>query len=311
MKSSTSEINCPICKSTNFDNIGLYKNKHNFFSNIKLTKCKKCKLVFANPMPSPEELDDYNSSFFNNAYGTFKIDKITNAYFNGISKIRINYLLKYLNKNRIKCSKVLEIGPGPGNFADNWLKLHSNTKYFAVETDSTCHESLKKIGVDVIDLKKSESLKVDLIVISHVLEHVSDPISFLNTITFNLKKGGVLFIDVPCSDYLHKELHEPHLLFFDKLPMNTLLKKINFKNIEVSYHGEEISKLINKSIYKRIYRFIKNKLIRLGVIWPFAFKHSGMELIKDRLERASVSSSNAHKENTKPSWWLRSLSTKK
>ena len=57
MKSSTSEINCPICKSTNFDNIGLYKNKHNFFSNIKLTKCKKCKLVFANPMPSPEELD--------------------------------------------------------------------------------------------------------------------------------------------------------------------------------------------------------------------------------------------------------------
>ena len=118
MNSSSSKTKCPICESTNFDIIGHYKNKHNFFNNINLTKCNKCKLVFANPMPSEEELDDYNSSFFNNAYGTFKINKITNAYFNGISKIRINYLLKYLNKNNIECSKVLEIGPGPGYFAD-------------------------------------------------------------------------------------------------------------------------------------------------------------------------------------------------
>ena len=300
---------CPICKSKKLDFISPLKSKHIIYSNLNLNRCNSCKLVFANPMPSEEKLIEYNSSYFNTAHGDSKINQIDISFFRGLSKIRLNHLTKFINKNKIKCSNVLEIGPGPGYFAESWLELNPKTKYFAIETDSSCHDSLKEMGVKLTNL--DENLKVDLIVISHVLEHVSDPISFLNRVTRNLKKGGVLFIEVPCSDYLHKKLHEPHLLFFDKPPMRALLEKIFFENIELSYHGEKISNLIKKSKFKWFINAVKYKLMSFGIIFPFSFKFKGMELINDSRERASVSSFKAHKENTHPSWWLRAISIKK
>ena len=86
----------------------------------------------------------------------------------------------------------------------------------------------------------NSNLKFDVVIISHVLEHVSNPIEFLKLMTLKLREGGVLYIDVPCLDYLHKDLDEPHLLFFDKKPMNILLEHLNFKKIEINYFGKLI-----------------------------------------------------------------------
>ena len=263
---------CLVCKSKNLDVISPLKGKHIIYSKLYLTRCNSCKLVFANPMTNEEKLIEYNSSYFNTAHGDFKVTPNAVSFFRGISKIRLNHLTKFLNKNKIQCSKVLEIGPGPGYFAESWLELNPKTKYFAFETDSSCHDSLIEKGVKLINL--DENFKVDLIVISHVLEHVSDPTIFLNTVTRNLNKGGVLFIEVPCYDYLHKELHEPHLLFFDKSPMKFLLEKIHFKNIKVSYHGEEISKLMKKSKLKWLLNVVKHKLISFGIIFLCKFSCS-------------------------------------
>jgi SAM-dependent methyltransferase len=299
---------CLVCNSNNLDILGPLKNKHITYSKLNLTECNSCKLVFANPMPSEEKLIEYNSSYFNTAHGDSNLRPIDISFFRGLSKIRLNHLTKFLIKNKIECSKVLEIGPGPGYFAESWLELNPKTKYFAVETDSSCHDSLTEIGVELINL--GDMIKVDLIVISHVLEHVSDPMKFLNEVIPNLNEGGVLFIEVPCNDYLHKDLHEPHLLFFSKLPMMALLEKLHFKNIEISYHGETISNLIKKSKSKWFLNAVKYKLMSFGLIFPFSFKSEGMELINNRQERASVSSSKAYKENTQPSWWLRAISIK-
>ena len=309
MKNSYQLNECPTCKCQKLDFIGPLKSKHIIYSNLNLNRCNSCKLVFANPMPSEEKLLEYNSSYFNTAHGDSKINQIDTSFFRGLSKIRLYYLTKFLNKKKIKCSNVLEIGPGPGYFAESWLELYPKTKYFAIETDTSCHDSLTKIGVKLTNL--GENLKVDLIVISHVLEHVSDPIEFLNKVTKNLKKGGVLFIEVPCSDYLHKEIHEPHLLFFDKPSMRALLENMFFGNLELSYHGEKISSLIKKSKVKLYLNMVKYKLLCLGIVYPFSFKFKGMQLINDSRERASVSSSKAHKENIDPSWWLRAVAIKK
>ena len=61
--------------------------------------------------------------------------------------------------------------------------------------------------------------KMDVIIISHVLEHVSDPKGFLSFANSFLKKGGALFVEIPCNDFQHKTIMEPHLLFFDKKPL--------------------------------------------------------------------------------------------
>ena len=66
-----------------------------------------------------------------------------------------------------------------------------------------------------------------------------------------------MFIEIPCMDWEHKNLDEPHLLFFDKPAMNKLLERLQLKKISIAYYGIPINDLVNpvKKILKAIKRF--------------------------------------------------------
>lgn len=271
-------------------------------------------MIFVSPMPSAEALEKYNADYFMSAHGGQPFDKISVTFFKAIARLRVAFINQYIAKKNIRPSTVLEVGPGPGFFADIWLKQYPDTKYLALESDSSCYASLEKLGVQLLQgdmLAQQKEQSVDLIIMSHVLEHISGPISFLQGVTQKLRKGGALFIEVPCTDYLHKNIIEPHLLFFDKKAMAFLLDRVSFCEIEVSYHGEEISELQHVSLIKKIYRKIRSRAISLGIIAPFSHKKPGMEQITDSLERAVITPFKAHIESVIPSWWLRALAIKK
>tara|TARA_B100001063_G_scaffold238814_1_gene261483 strand:- start:831 stop:1754 length:924 start_codon:yes stop_codon:yes gene_type:complete len=302
-------VDCLICKNNNLKRIGPLEYSSATYKNLNLMKCFSCDFVFADPMPSDSDLELYNSAYFKSAGQDITLDQISISFFKAISKIRLNYLIKYKLKQNISIKNVLEIGPGPGFFVESFLDNFPDANYYVSESDKTRHNSLLDKGAKIIDLNSFDE-KIDLIVISHVLEHVSDPEIFLINVTKNLKRGGLLFIEVPCLDFKHKKVHEPHLLFFDKKPLRKLLNNLNYDHIKLSYHGTKISQLMNKSIIKKIYYFIRYKLLSVGVLWPFSIKKPGMDLINSKLERASVSFYEAHKENKVPSWWLRAAAIK-
>lgn len=303
---------CPICGTENTEAVGVYRAKHPVFSGMNRMQCNKCKLVFASPPPSDAVLSKYNASYFNSAHGG-KVDRVdTIAFFKAIAKIRIFYVENYLNNNDLEASSLLEIGPGMGFFATGWLDRHPQTKYVAIETDMSCHEALQDIGVSVLEEFPSldDQMCFDMIVMSHVLEHVSNPNAFIRMVTQALCKDGVLFIEVPCRDWEHKPIDEPHLLFFDKKPMEDLLKRVGFKNIKISYHGREIENLKQTSVFEAKWNVIRSILIRLGIIAPFTRIENGLEMLVDPLERAVVKPFEAHSEKKKPAWWLRAIACK-
>jgi SAM-dependent methyltransferase len=306
--------NCPICDNNTITHLRKYKNKHKSFDNLNLYQCNNCNFVFVNPMPTEAILNEFNNTYFDSAHGGFNLNKTAVAFFSGISKIRYVYLQKYLKKNSInEIFNVLEVGPGKGFFAENYLNHNKSHKYFVLESDQSCHDSLLKIGTNILDFDTyiNMNLKFDLVVISHVLEHVSNPIEFLKLMTLKLREGGVLFIDVPCLDYLHKELDEPHLLFFDKNPMIILLEKIHFNKIETNYFGQQIDNLVNNSKLNLYLQYFRSKLISKGL--PFLFSKSSKDLrvLNSSLERAVMIPHKAHIESDKPAWWLRAIGSKK
>ena len=302
-------MKCVICKNKSVE-IGSLVAKSYLYKNRNLNKCSSCGFVFTEPMPSQAELVKYNSKYFESAEQDIELNKTQLAFFKAISKIRLKYVIDYLNNNKIKVSNVLEIGPGPGFFAKSFLEFYKSVNYTAIETDSSCHGSLISKGVKIVDFESFDE-KVDLIIMSHVLEHTSDPCNFILKVSEKLKSEGVLFIEVPCLDFKHKKIHEPHLLFFDKKPMNILLQKNNYHNVKVSYHGKKISKLIRNSKVTKLLNHIRNKLITYGFVLPFSSKYPGMDLIKNRLERAVIYPYHAHIENEEESWWLRAIAIKK
>lgn len=268
---------------------------------------------FTSPMPNADALSDYNASYFAAAHGGIPTDVGAVAFFSGIARLRLAYLESYLTEQRAPVSRLLEFGPGQGFFAASWLERHPGTTYLACETDASCHAALENLGVRLVGVPSfTETLdSVDLVVMSHVLEHVATPKTFLEDATKTLRKGGCLFIEVPCLDYEHKLIDEPHLLFFDKKPMQHLLSTAGFDDIEVGYFGQEIGGLRSPTFARKAWMALRSRMISRGLVAPFARKTLGMEILSNPLERAAVAPFKAHCESSKPAWWLRAAARKR
>lgn len=303
---------CPICSGDDLDVQGAYRGAHSTFEGLKRTCCSSCGMVFANPMPGEADLEQYNSSYFSSAHGEQPSSASAVAFFSGIARLRLAHVQRYLGTKGITVSRLLELGPGPGFFARAWLEKFPETEYLATETDVTCHAPLKALGVELIKGQTCPlgARSVDFVVMSHVLEHVSNPAGFLAEATRNLREGGALFIEVPCKDHEHKSIDEPHLLFFDKAPMHLLLHQAGFEDIELSYYGVPIGQLQSSSRLRGLLMALRARLISMGVVTPFARVRPGLEAL-NAFERAMVAPFNAHRESRSPAWWLRAVAIKR
>jgi SAM-dependent methyltransferase len=305
---------CPVCSHADSRLIRNYRYHHPVFAGRALVSCNHCQMVFVSPMPDEAAWDAYNSGYFENAHGGLTTDKLGMAFHSAINLVRVLHVEAFQKLHNISIENVLEIGPGSGQFANKWLSRHKETQtYYGIESDEICHEKLKAMGVNVSSdpATLQAGQRFDLVVISHVLEHTIDPVKFLNDCTRLLSPGGILFLEVPCKDYEHKELDEPHLLFFDKHPMELLLGKTGFGNCKLSYHGNTIDELKkSKPSYSRILSKFKHLFLRLGIFFPFASKEQGLYGVDNPLERAMVKPFKAHKEQIEPAWWLRAIAIK-
>lgn len=302
-------VPCPICGSSNTRNMAKFRYENPIFSGCSLAACGDCEMIFASPMPSEATLLAYNENYFAAAHGGQPTNKLAIAFFAGIARIRHAFVNRFLAKHQITVNKVLEMGPGPGLFARSWLRDMPQSSYFAVETDEGCHQALGELGVRIVSL--AESPPVDMVVMSHVLEHVPDPVGFVRAATRGLRSGGALFIEVPCRDWEHKALDEPHILFFDKTPMRRLLNDLDFSDIEIAYYGQTIAQLKTESKLHSSLMRVRAKLISWGLVAPFAMTSAGMETVTDPLQRAMVGPYGAHRESAKPAWWLRAVARKR
>lgn len=304
---------CPICNNYDSNYEGDYRGIHALFNSIKRVECSSCSLIYAAPMPDKDEVALYNAKYFDEAHGGTKYDNSSLFFFSGIAKIRLNHVLNYLQERSISVFSVLEFGPGLGYFARSWLKKFTQSQYFSVETDLECRRELRKIGIrDLTDGVDSESRleSVDLLIMSHVLEHVIDPVNFILSASSNLRPGGALFIEIPFRDYLYKSIDEPHLLFFNKISLEFLLNKVGYENIEISYCGPPV----NESTCQRFFRnfilninyFFVNKDIYIPLL--------ALSNLKDYLipmERMILFPYKVNVESKVPSWWMRAVATKK
>ena len=82
--------------------------------------------------------------------------------------------------------------------------------------------------------------KFDVIWMSHVFEHLSNPISFLNKIKSKMEKNGILFIEVPNvtkkKDYRTFTI-APHAYNYSGLALQNILEKTGYEVISCDYFG--------------------------------------------------------------------------
>jgi SAM-dependent methyltransferase len=211
-------MKCILCNNESFRT--LYKGK-----GWKITKCNNCGLV-------------RTERKFNIGDKNYHRDleyKETEKQFENIFKKRYQIINKIISKK----GRVVEIGSSTGVF----LKLFKDQGWdvLGVEPSGSYKEAVKK-GIDVINKSFEEANlpknKYDLVILNHTLEHMDNPLTVLKEINLILKKGGMVFIDVPnfgsLSSLIFRNkfnllLPEEHKFHFTKESLNKLLEKSNFK----------------------------------------------------------------------------------
>jgi 2-polyprenyl-3-methyl-5-hydroxy-6-metoxy-1,4-benzoquinol methylase len=142
----------------------------------------------------------------------------------------------------IKPKKVLDVGCGTGGLLSIFkekgcevLGLDFNDEYLSIAKINKIN--VKKGSLNI--LKKND--KFDLIILSHVLEHVLNPDLFLKETTNYLSTNGVIYIEVPSLnsilngvyDYdLRNYLHNTHISNFSIESLKLLGKKTGLKMIK-------------------------------------------------------------------------------
>lgn len=164
-------------------------------------RCKNCDLVFANPLPIPENINDHYGvppeSYWIDDY--FKIDE---SYF----KSEINWLKK-LRPIQVGM-KSLDIGAGIGKQMIA-LKKEGFDTYGLEPSEPFYERAINKMKIPQEKLKlcsieeaEYESEFFDFISFGAVMEHLYFPSEAIKRTLGWLKPGGLMHIEVPNSNWL-------------------------------------------------------------------------------------------------------------
>lgn len=224
--------------------------------------------------------------------GKFWAKRLSMKFFLYTEKIHYYYLIKFLKglggyyKNR----KLVDIGIGDGKYL---ISITKKYKFDSVGLDispeviSLYNKKISNMNIHSKGflLKPStkklpfKSKSVDLIICSHVLEHVPNDKILLKEIFRMLNPGGMVYFNVPINE---EKLKIPnHIRKYSSRKFTGLLKKSGFKilqNFESDYYSLIISSLgIKKNIFSTV---IKRFLIIILSFLPISISNSGLNLLK-------------------------------
>lgn len=232
------QINCPICGHTQREFVT------NLSSNIKvlgdffpetsseMVCCNKCGCVYVDLKATQNQFNKYYNSPFAKTisyYKNFGIDE-TNEYFANIHSI----FQEYVNFD----SKILDLGSGVGEFSKYLLDL-GYKNVVSVDPSEYCKNESKNIGLNTLSLdtfnikKDFGNEKFDLIILSHVLEHILDFKTAIENAKFLLKENGILYIEVPDAKR-YSDVDFPSYFFFTYEHLSHYTEE-TFINIANSY----------------------------------------------------------------------------
>ncbi len=241
-------LDCRICGADDYKFLGIRGNMEYTGSGkiqgseghmvTNVVKCKKCGFVYTNPLIKTE-LKGYNDP---------------SAYLSSSSvepEILFTETLKLIDRYSKK-GRLLDVGCGKGEF----LKVAKNRgwdSYGLEPSKNFARVSAEKCGLEIRpvllkDAKYPDSF-FDVVTLNMVLEHVDNPRDILSEIRRILKKGGLLFIEVPNMDSLMLKAATLYLKLMGK-EWSPLLSPLHYPFHAYGYNAMSLRRLLQTEGFK-------------------------------------------------------------
>ena len=220
---------------------------------LRLSKCRRCGLVFVNPRPSEQLLTSfYNKPGYDCHSFHFEVEQSESD-----ARARFQIIERF-----IKRGLLLDFGPGAGHLLR--AAKREGWDVSGIELGQPARESLQREGFEVYpDLAAAEGLRgrVDVVTMVHVLEHLADFSQTLAGIRDLLQPEGVFYVEVPNAASLRARLSESflkpwftantqkylafpiHLYYFSPRSLTRFLKRHGFEIAELCTLGMGVDEL--------------------------------------------------------------------
>jgi len=280
----SSEAECNSCGNQNFS---LIIDAYDFDTGnekFSLIRCSSCGLVRTSPLLSDSLLGNYyKTDYYGKGEQKFSpfIEKWT--IFNNLKLAKsISHQLGNTRHENGRTPRVLDIGCGRGNLLKAFNQLGFECHGIERTEFPGQHDS-KAINIYKTSIQESkfDDNYFDVIILWHVLEHLSNPADTIKEINRTLSPSGILIIAVPNFGSLQSRLFGKHwfhldlprhLYHFDYFSLHNMLEKNNFK----------ITKYDTRAIDQSIFGFIQSALNRIHWLQPNSFYEQLKQSWSDR-----------------------------
>lgn len=254
----------------------IHRYKSNIFSvysdkPYNLEYCDNCALVITSPIPSSDELSDiYNNKYAYDVHLLVEKEKIYRAKktarhintLNGIKTVleigsMYGFLLKQLEEIKLICSGI---------------ELDKKAAEYCIRNN------LNLINTSLENFLENSNKTYDLVVMSHVLEHIINPEKQLQSLRKLINNKGMIIIIVPNSSSLTAKIigkywgywQVPiHITHFNRKSLSYILQISGFKIIDSKTVGGDsllfLSTIANILNYKSTnikLTFIRKRIIQ-------------------------------------------------
>lgn len=233
---------------------------------FSVVSCKNCQLFHTNPLPAANLL----SHIYANAYA-YEFHDLTKFE----KRFRAKKLLKVVQKHSIFHNSLLEIGSGSGALLQEAAQDGYNVVGCEIDQQAVAkgNEDLGFSAIHCSDAHQFlESYKEvpDVIVMSHVLEHILDPVQTLQLINKICGSQTRLFICVPNVNSLARRLFgrfwgywqvPVHITHYNYFSIRSILENTGFEVTRVQYDNSDFLTL--GSLISNIFN-LKRESIKLG-----------------------------------------------
>ena len=192
------EIACVACGGT--------QTKHQFEKNdFAYVQCIDCGTLFQSPRPPiaafesfyrQSESSRYWAEVFSPAVAEIRREKIFRP--------RVERLAGLCVEKGIDVERLIDVGAGFGIFLDEWRKCFPQAQLLAIEPSASlareCRSKSFEVVEEIVENVTGHDNSADLVTCFEVLEHVYDPLSFLEVLKRLVRPGGYVFVSTLCID---------------------------------------------------------------------------------------------------------------
>lgn len=202
---------CIICTMNSFE---LLSEKDRYGLYMPVVICKNCGLVQTNPIMYKENYREFYENEYRQIYDEMSgpSEKFFREQYNH-GKVIYEFIKQSIG-HEIENKLVVEIGTGSGGILQFFKEKGNKIIGFDLEQNYLNFGKEKKLDLRIGTITEISLIeKPDIVIYSHVLEHVTNPIEELEMLAKILTSSSVLYIEVPGIKHLNLSYDQNFLLY--------------------------------------------------------------------------------------------------